>query len=335
MSQTPASPATTPTAPLVGVGVGIDVAKANLVIGEHPSGTTWQTPNDEAGIASAVARLAALRPMRVVLEATGGYERQVAAALALAGLPVVVVNPRQVRDFAKATGHLAKTDRLDALVLAHFAAALQPPVRPLPDAATQELAALVERRRQLVAMRSAERSRLASAPTVRVRPLIQTHLAWLDQQIRALDEELDQTLRQSPLWLEDAAIVQSLPGLGPTVTCTLLAGLPEVGHATTGTLAHLVGVAPHSDESGPRHGRRHLGGGRAHVRAALYMATLVATRCNPVIRAYYTHLCTDLGKPKKVALVACMRKLLGIINAMLRHRTCWCAPALMPSSTVA
>jgi transposase len=309
--------------------VGIDVGKAQLDVAVRPAEGTreavapQQYPNDEAGIAALVGRLDALRPapQLVVLEATGGLERAVVAALALAGLPVAVVNPRQVRDFAKATGQLAKTDALDAGVLAHFAQALQPPPTPLPDAQQQEVAALVERRRQLVGMLTAEKNRAHQAPPA-VRPLIQAHIAWLEQALSDLHGTLDQLLHASPLWCERAQLLQSVKGVGPKTAYTLLADLPELGTLAPKQLAALVGLAPHNRDSGAWRGSRHIWGGRAAVRSALYMATLAAVRSNPVLRAFYARLRAG-GKPKKVAHVACMHKLLTILNALLRHRTPW------------
>jgi transposase len=256
-----------------------------------------------------------------VLEATGGFELPLTGALAAAGLPVVVVNARQVRDFAKATGRLAKTDALDAAVLAQFAEAVRPPPRPLPDAATQALSALLTRRRQLLAMRTAEQNRVATAPPA-VRREIQAHLAWLTRRLATLDDDLGRTIRESPVWREKDDLLQSVPGVGPGLARTLLAGLPELGTLTHKQVAALVGVAPLNRDSGTWRGRRMVWGGRAPVRAALYMSALVATRCNPVIRTFYQRLCAA-GKAKKVALTACMHKLLTILNAMVKHRTPW------------
>jgi transposase len=260
-------------------------------------------------------------PALIVLEATGGLELPLTGALAAAGLPVVVVNPRQVRDFAKATGRLAKTDALDAAVLAQFAEAVRPPLRPLPDAATQALSALLLRRRQLIAMLTAEKNRLGLAPTP-VRKGITVHIRWLDGRLADLNEELAHTIRESPVWREKDDLLQSTPGVGPVLALTLVASLPELGTLTRQQIAALVGVAPLNRDSGRFRGTRRVWGGRAHVRAALYMSALVATRFNPVIRVFYQRLCAA-GKIKKVALTACMRKLLTILNAMLRHQTPW------------
>ena len=305
--------------------IGIDVAKAHLDVAVRPTGERWRTEHSEAGLAELVSRLHALAPTRVVLEATGGLELPAVAALAAVGLPVVVVNPRQVRDFAKAIGQLAKTDTLDAQLLARFAEVVQPTPRPLPDAETQALAALLARRRQVVAMLTAEQQRLGSArPPVRER--IQAHIAWLGEELSALDAEVRGAVQASALWREREELLRSAPGIGPVVAATLLAQLPELGALDRKQIAALVGVAPISRDSGKLRGKRVVWGGRGGVRAALYMATLVAARHNPVIRAFYQRLLAA-GKPKKVALTACMHKLLIILNAMLRHRTPWRHPA--------
>jgi transposase len=303
------------------VTVGIDVAKPRLDVAVRPSGAQWQVPNDEAGLAELVARLRPLAPQLIVLEASGGWELLGASILAGAGLPVAVVNPRQVRDFAKATGQLAKTDALDAQVLAHFAAVVQPPPRPLPDADQQALAALLTRRRQVLGMLTAERQRLGTArPPVRGR--VRAHIRWLEQELADLDDELGRTIRASPVWREQDALLRSVPGVGPVVALTLLAELPELGRLDRKRIAALVGLAPLNCDSGTRRGRRVVWGGRGRVRCALYMAALVASRHNPVIRAFYQRLLAA-GKPKMVALTACMHKLLIILNAILAHRTPW------------
>jgi transposase len=307
--------------------VGIDVSKARLDVAVRPGGQAWQSANDEAGIAALVERLQfwqPLAPQLIVLEATGGLERLVVAALALASLPVAVVNARQARDFAKATGRLAKTDAVDAAVLAHFAQALQPTPRPLPDAATQALAALVERRHQLVSMLTAEQNRLQQAlPAVRAK--VAAHIAWLEQALAEIDQELDQMLRASPLWRERDRLQRSVPGVGPAVSRTLLAHLPELGAGSSKHLATLVGLAPLNRDSGAWRGTRAIWGGRQQVRAALYMAALVGVRHHPALQAFYERLVAR-GKPKKVALTACMHKLLLILHAVLRDGTPW-APA--------
>lgn len=313
--------------------VGIDVAQAQLDLAVRPSGEQWVTTNDEPGIGEQVVRLQALQPALVVLEATGGREIAVAAALAAAGLPVAVVNPRQVRAFARAIGQLAKTDALDAALLARFAEAVQPTPRPLPDAAAQEFSALLARRRQLVGMQTAERQRLDTALPA-VRPHIARHLTWLAQELADLDRSLRERVQASPLWRERENLLRSVPGIGPTTAFTLLANLPELGTLDRKQIAALVGVAPLNRDSGTLRGRRGVWGGRARVRSALYMATLVATRYNPVIRAFYQRLCAS-GKPKKLALTACMHKLLTILNAILRHATPWLALETPASAPVA
>jgi len=303
------------------VYVGIDVAKATLDVAVHPTGARWTTTHTEREVAGLVPRLTPLQPALVVLEATGGLEGPLAGALAAAGLPVVVVNPRQVRDFAKATGLLAKTDALDAAVLAHFAAAVRPTPRPLPDAATQTLAALVTRRRQLVEMLTAERNRLGSAPRA-LRAEIQAHITWLQRRLGRLDDDLNEAIRTSPVWRAQDDLLQSVPGVGPVLSRTLLASLPELGRLNRKAIAALVGVAPLNRDSGTFRGRRMIWGGRAAVRAVLYMGTLVAVRHNPVLRAFYQRL-RGVGKLPKVALTACMRKLLTILNAMMKHQHRW------------
>jgi transposase len=301
--------------------VGIDVAKAWLDVAVRPGGLQWRVANSDGELPALVGQLHRLKPQAIVLEATGGYERGVVAALAAAGLRVVVVNPRQVRDFAKATGKLAKTDRLDAHVLAHFAQAVQPEPRPLADEATRRLAALLERRSQLVAMLTAEKNRCQQAPAS-VRPLIESHIAWLDAALDQLNRELDQALRESPLWREREDLLRSVPGVGPILALTLLADLPELGTLTHKQLAALVGVAPLNRDSGSMRGKRIIWGGRARVRSTLYMSALSAVRYNPVLRAFWMRL-REQGKPPKVALVACMHKLLTILNAMLKRLTPW------------
>ena len=309
------------------VFIGMDVARDRLEVATRPAGESWPIANDAAGIAELVVRLRDLGPALLVLEATGGLELPLLAALGSAGLPVVAVNPRQVRDFAKALGKLAKTDAIDAQVLAHFAEAVRPAVRPLPDAATQALAALVTRRRQLVEMLVAEDNRRRSAP-VAIRADIQAHIVWLRKRLKDLDQELGQVLRSTPLWREREDVLRSVPGIGPTVTATLLAELPELGTLGRKQIAALVGVAPLKRDSGTLRGKRSVWGGRATVRAALYMATLVATRHNPVIRALYARLLAA-GKLKQVALTACMRKLLTLLNALVKHQTRWTAPVAL------
>jgi len=305
--------------------VGIDVSKTRLDIAIHPSGEAWTVAYEEAAVAELLTQLQRLAPQVVVLEASGGYESAVASALAAASLPVAVVNPRQVRDFAKAMGRLAKTDRVDAHVLALFGERIQPQVRPLTSEAVQQLSALVTRRRQLLEMLSAERHRLVFANGL-VRRGIRQHIRWLERRVEEANADLRRLLQDSPVWRVQDDLLRSVPGIGPTCAVTMLACVPELGHLSRREIAALVGVAPFNDDSGTHHGRRHIAGGRAPARAALYMATLVATRHNPVIRAYYQHLLAA-GKLKKVALVACMRKLLTIVNAMIKHQQPWRAAA--------
>jgi transposase len=301
--------------------VGIDVAKAELVVAVLPTADSWAVPNEDGGIAALVRRLRSLGPALVVVEATGGYERALVAALATAGVPLVVANPRQVRDFARATGQLAKTDRIDAATLALFADRVRPAPRPLPDQLTQALDALLTRRRQLLEMLTAERNRLTPAlPAIR-RDLHQ-HIRWLECRLHDVDRDLDDRIQSSPVWRAKDNLLQSVPGVGPVVSRTLLGELPELGTLNRKQIAALVGVAPLARDSGTLRGKRMVYGGRAPVRAALYMAALVASRRNPVIRAFYQHL-VAAGKPKKVALTACMRKLLTILNAMVDTNTTW------------
>jgi transposase len=306
--------------------LGIDVAKRQLDIAERPSGERWTAANDVAGIAGVVERLRAAGPVAlIVLEATGGYEIPVVAALSAAALPVVVVNARQIRDFARAVGKLAKTDAIDAAVLAHFAEAVRPELRALPDELTLTLQGWLARRRQLLEMLLAEEQRLALAGRG-IRPQIQQHVEWLRSQLRDVDTELKTLIRESPVWREHENLLRTVPGVGPVLATTLLADLPELGRLNRKQIAALVGVAPLNRDSGLQRGARHVWGGRAPVRAALYMATVSAVRCNVVIRAFFERLCAN-GKPKKLALTACMRKLLTILNAMMHSRTAW-QPAL-------
>jgi transposase len=303
------------------VFVGIDISKTRLEVAPRPAGLPFTVSYDDAGIALVVERLSALAPVGIVVEATGGLEVLLAGALATAGLPVAVVNPRQVRDFARATGRLAKTDTLDAQVLAQFAEAVRPARRPLPDASTQQLAALITRRRQLVEMLTAEKNRRGSTPRG-MRSQIQTHIDWLAQSVAQLDQDLTMAVQASPIWRAHDELLRSVPGIGPVVTRTLLAELPELGTLTRKQIAALVGVAPLNRDSGTFRGKRTIWGGRATVRAVLYMGALVATRHNAVLKAFYQRL-RGAGKAPKVALTACMRKLLTILNAMLKHRTPW------------
>ena len=301
--------------------VGIDVAKAQRDIALRPSGERWTVPNDADGVVTLVERLQPLHPTLIVLEATGGLERVATAALATAGLPVVVVTPRQARDVARATGQLAKTDALDARALAHFADVIRPTPRPLPDAQTQELRALLGRRQQLIVMRTAEQHRLAGT-SGRLHTDIEAHITWLNARLAMLDNDLETLLRASPLWRENDDLLQRAPGIGPVCARTLVLALPELGTLKRQQIAALVGVAPLNGDSGTLRGRRVIWGGRAPVRTVLSMGTLVATRYNPRIKAFYERLLAA-GKAKKVALTACMHTFLTILTAMLTHRTPW------------
>ncbi len=281
--------------------VGIDVAKAGMDVAARPTDERWSISNDETGIRQLVSRLKTLEPALVVLEASGGLELPLVAALAVEAMPVVVVNPRQVRDFARATGKLAKTDTLDAAVLAHFGEAVRPPVRPLRDS---------------------EKNRLSATTTVAVRPSIESHIEWLERELNDLDSDLRQTIRRSPVWREKDDLLRTVPGVGEQVSLTLLAYLPELGTLDHRQISVLVGVAPFNRDSGTMRGRRTVWGGRAKVRASLYRGALTASRWNPVIRDFYQRLLAA-GKPKKVALTACMRKLIVILNSILKHRSPW------------
>jgi transposase len=312
--------------------VGIDVAKAELVVSVLPNRERFTVLNDERGVRTLVERLRAIGPELIVLEATGGYELLGVAALAAAALPVVVVNPRQVRDFAKATGQLAKTDRIDADILARFADVVRPAVRVIPDAEAQELEALLARRRQLLEMLQAERNRLGQVfgkGKRLVRKSLKAHIAFLERELRMTDTDLGEMVKNSPAWRERDELLQSVPGVGPVLSRTLLADLPELGRLSRREIAKLVGVAPLSRDSGTMRGRRFVQGGRATVRAVLYMAALVATKRNAVIRGFYQRL-VAAGKPKKLALVACMRKLLTILNTMVRTGQRWSIDQSLP-----
>jgi transposase len=302
--------------------VGVDVSKRRLEVHVRPSGEAFAAAADEAGLAELARRLCALAPERVVLEATGGWEQVAAASLAAAGLPVCVVNPRQVRDFAKAQGRLEKTDALDAAAIAAFAEAIRPQLRPLPEPAQRALAALVARRRQLVEMLVAEKLRLGQAPSRPLKKRIAEHVAFLENSLARLDRDLDDQVKASPLWRAREELLTSVPGVGAGFARTLLADMPELGSLGPRQAGKLGGVAPLARDSGKFSGQRHIAGGRAEVRSAGYMATLAAIRCNPVIGAHYRQL-RARGKPAKVAIVACLRKLLVILNAMLRDGTRW------------
>ena len=306
--------------------IGIDVSKQWLEVAAHEQDFQFRCANQASAFADLIAELNAWQPALIVLEATGGLERAVSAALHEAGLPVVVVNPRQVRDFARALGQLAKTDRLDARVLAAFAAAIKPSPRPLKTSEELELDALSGRRDQLVDMLADEKNRRASAASDSVRAEIKQHIDWLKDRIAELDQQLKKLVQGSARWQAKAQILQSTPGIGAVVSGTLLAQLPELGTLNRQQISKLVGVAPLNRDSGQQRGRRHICGGRAHVRKVLYMAALTARRCNPVIKVFYERL-RARQKPFKVAITACMRKLLTIINFMVRNGSSWKAAA--------
>ena len=301
--------------------VGIDVSKARLDVHVLPQGEAFAVLQDGEGLASLTERLQGLGRSLVVLEATGGLQERAAAALVAAGLDVAVVNPRQVRDFARSRGLLAKTDRLDARIIAAFAEANRPEPRPLADEERAALIDLVGRRRQLVEMRAAEKIRRPQLQP-KLRPKLDEHLAWLTQAIDDLDLEIGEAVRQSPAWRVEDDLLKAVPGVGRVASATLIAKLPELGKLDRRKIAALVGVAPFNRDSGSFRGKRHIQGGRADVRSALYMATVTAVRCNPTIRTFYRHLIAK-GKLPKVALTACMRKLLTILNAILKTATPW------------
>ena len=307
-----------------GCWVGIDVAKAHLDVATWPAQERLRVTRDDAGLAELIAWLRPRTPALIVLEATGGLETRVAGMWIEAQFPTAVINPRQARDFAKATGRLAKTDALDAEVLAHFGHAIRPEPRPGKDAETQALTALIQRRRPVVEMLTAEKNHLASAHP-QVKPDIEATIAWLEQRLKDLDDDLQRRLRASPIWREPDDLLRGVPGIGPVTSTTLLAAWPELGTLDRRQISALVGVCPFNRDSGQCRGRRMIFGGRSGVRAVLYMATVSASRCNPVIKAFYQRL-RAAGKPAKVALTACMRKLLTILNAMLKAKTPWQPP---------
>lgn len=301
--------------------IGIDVSKATLDVASLPDAETWTVTNDDAGLTELLLRVVALAPTLIVLEATGGFESAAVAALAKLGLPVVVVNPRQVRDFAKSMGRLAKTDAIDALTLALFGERERPALRPLPDEAAQLLDALLTRRRQLIEMLTAEKNRLGFARGP-VRRDITQHLRWLEKRLADVDSDLTQAIATSPLYRAQDDLLQSVPGVGRVTALTLLGKLPELGRLSRREIAALVGVAPLNRDSGTMRGKRFVWGGRAPGRAVLYMAALVGVKHNPILRAFYARLCAA-GKVFKVAITACMRKLLTILNAMVHHQRRW------------
>ena len=303
------------------VYIGVDIAKKTLDVAVSDSSEVRQFSNDDKGIRMAVRHIAAFKPAGIILEATGHLEMPLAAALQAERLPVVIVNPRQVRDFARATGVLAKTDTIDAHILALFGERIKPEIRPLPDKKARDMGSLLARRRQLVGMITAERNRFLQAGGD-IRQGIKSHIAWLQEALSMVDNDLEQGIRSSHSWREKDNLLKSVPGIGKVVSTAILVELPELGKLNRRKIAALVGVAPLNRDSGTMRGRRTVWGGRTRLRAALYMATLVASRCNPVIAAFYQRL-LGVGKAKKVALVACMRKLLTIINAMMRSMTGW------------
>jgi len=308
--------------PAVEVFIGIDVSKERLDLALWPGGARWSTSQKPEAIERLADQIREQNPSLVVAEATGGLEMPVAAALIAREVKVAIVNPLQVRNFARCTGKLAKTDAIDALVLAHFGQAIRPQPRPIADAQTQEFRALIARRRQLIEIGTAEKNRLHSAQGSKIRASIEEHIAWISKQIKTIDKDLDQAIKISDVWRVKDDILQSAPGVGPVLAHTLITDLPELGNLNRKQIAALVGIAPLNRDSGSFSGKRRIWGGRATVRAALYMNALVAARHNPVIRTFYQRLLAK-GKPQKVALTACMRKLLLILNGMVRDQTSW------------
>jgi transposase len=300
--------------------VGVDISKENLDIAIATSDRKWQISNNPAGIKKVIEMLKEMNPTLVVFEATGGFELSFWSALSEAGIGAAPVNPRQIRDFAKAKGRLAKTDTIDAQVIAQYAQALQPRHQTFPD--TQDLKEIMARRSQLIEMITAEKNRLRAARRTRIQHDIKAHIEWLESRLDDVDKDLMQAIKANPEWRKKFELLQSTPGVGITTAAALVSGFQELGKVNRHQAAALAGVAPLNRDSGMMRGKRTIWGGRARVRSVLYMATLVATRCNPVIRAFYQRLCAA-GKPKKVALIACMRKLLTILNSMLKHNTPW------------
>jgi transposase len=313
------------------ISIGIDVSKDELVVAAHPEGRTWTSTTTADAIEQLVEQLRALEPQVIVVEATAGYELPLVTACAAAGLPITVINPRHVRAFAQAIGRTAKTDAIDAALIALFGARVQPEVRPLPDAETRALAALIARRRQLIEMLGAEQRRLTQATTSAVRRDLRNHIRWLERRLTDVDNDIRGAVEKSPVWRVQEDLLRSVPGIGPIVARTLLAELPELGQLDRRAIAALVGVAPFNRDSGRWRGRRQIWGGRRSIRAALYMAALVAARRNRPLAHFYRRL-RDLGKPAKVALVAVMRKLLTTLNAMVKHQSRWSDPTVAPSS---
>ena len=308
--------------------VGIDVSKDNLDVAVKPGNESFAVPNTSKGHDELCKRLRPFKPKLLVVEATGGMELDAVIALCDAGIVVAIVNPRHVRDFAKACGQLAKTDCIDAAILADFADKIRPEPRPMPSEETRALDALITRRRQLVDMLAVEKNRLTTARKAMKKDILR-HLAFLEKAIGQMDNDLQKSVEDSPIWRVNDDILQSVPGVGPTCATTLMAQLPELGMLDRKKIAALVGVAPLNRDSGYKTGRRIIWGGRAPVRAVLYMSTLVATRHNPVIRTHYEHLINQ-GKLRKVAMTACMRKLLTLLNAMIRDQSRWQPEMAMP-----
>ena len=315
------------------VCIGVDVAKSALDVAVTDSEEARQFANNDKGISQAVSYIAGLKPAMIILEATGNLEMPLAAALQADRLPVVVINPRQVRDFARATGALAKTDTIDARILALFGARVKPEIRPLPDKNARDMRSLLTRRRQLVEMLTSEHNRLFQTHED-IRLSVEAHIKWLEEALSGINDDLERRIKRSPSWLEKDNLLKSVPEVGKVVSSSLLIELPELGRLNRRKIAALVGVAPLNRDSGTMRGRRTVWGGRAKLRAVLYMAALVAalvaSRCNPIIAAFYQRL-VNAGKAKKVALVACMRKLLIILNAMMRTMTTW-QPEPIPQS---
>jgi len=303
--------------------IGIDVSKDQLDVAVRPTNEKMSFANEDDGIDMLIKRLLPFQPHLIVLEATGSYHQLVLGRLLACGLPAIAINPRQSRDFARAIGRLAKTDSIDANVLAEFADKIRPELRSIPDEATQQLDAICTRRRQLVTMLAAEKNRHHSGPAA-IRSQIKKHIVWLEKQINELQRDLDKLIRSTPAWREKDDLLRSCKGIGPTTSHTMLASLPELGTLSRHRIAALVGVAPFNSDTGKYRGQRHVQGGRIDVRCVLYMATLAAIRSNPVIRAFH-HRLIAAGKAKKVAITACMRKLLTILNAMVRTNTRWTA----------
>jgi len=303
------------------VFVGVDISKSHLDIGLHPPRRAWRVTHDEAGRAGLSQELLQLKPELIVLEASGGLESGLAVALKESGLPVVVVNPRQVRDFARAQGILAKTDRIDAQILARFAERVRPEMRPLPDEAQRALEGLMVRRRQLISMRTAEKNRLSMA-SKEVIPGIRDHLQWLNKQLDKVDQDISRRIQRNDVWRQKEKLLRSVPGVGTVLSRSCLSGLPELGKINHKKIAALVGVAPFNCDSGKFKGRRRIWGGREYIRSVLYMGTVAAVRWNPIIRSFFLRLVKG-GKSKKLALTACMRKLLVILNAIIASNEAW------------